>query len=110
MLLDNLFTGGWQGFALLDSRGRLSLRGLGVHRDAQNRAPRLLFGQKFVFVNDRCHGQLVSGVSTFDSHHAALAAHGRSVLARPRIKRTLDRISGIVLIGLGARLAFEHRR
>jgi len=42
--------------------------------------------------------------------YAALAARGRSVLTLPRIKRTLDRISGIVLIGLGARLAFQHRR
>jgi threonine/homoserine/homoserine lactone efflux protein len=41
--------------------------------------------------------------------YAALAARGRAVLARPRIKRTLDRISGTVLIGLGVRLALEHR-
>jgi threonine/homoserine/homoserine lactone efflux protein len=42
--------------------------------------------------------------------YAALAARGRSVLVRPRFKRALDRISGIVLIGLGARLALDHHR
>jgi RhtB (resistance to homoserine/threonine) family protein len=42
--------------------------------------------------------------------YAALAATGRSVLVRPRFKRALDRISGIVLIGLGARLALDHHR
>jgi RhtB (resistance to homoserine/threonine) family protein len=41
--------------------------------------------------------------------YAALAARGRVVLTRPRIKRALDRISGVVLIGLGVRLALEHR-
>jgi RhtB (resistance to homoserine/threonine) family protein len=42
--------------------------------------------------------------------YAALAARGRAVLTRPRIKRTLDRISGTVLVALGVRLALEHRR
>jgi RhtB (resistance to homoserine/threonine) family protein len=42
--------------------------------------------------------------------YAALAARGRSVLVRPRFKRALDRMSGIVLIGLGARLALDHHR
>jgi threonine/homoserine/homoserine lactone efflux protein len=41
--------------------------------------------------------------------YAAVAARGRNLLIRPRVKRTLDRISGIVLIGLGARLALEKR-
>jgi threonine/homoserine/homoserine lactone efflux protein len=31
------------------------------------------------------------------------------VLSRPAVKRTLDRATGIVLIGLGARLALERR-
>jgi RhtB (resistance to homoserine/threonine) family protein len=43
------------------------------------------------------------------SFYATAAARGRNVLARPRVKRTLDRISGVVLAGLGARLALEHR-
>lgn len=41
--------------------------------------------------------------------YALLAARGRNVLSRPAVKRTLDRVTGIVLIGLGARLAFERR-
>jgi RhtB (resistance to homoserine/threonine) family protein len=41
--------------------------------------------------------------------YAAAAARGRDVLVRPRVKRALDRVTGIVLIGLGARLAFEKR-
>jgi threonine/homoserine/homoserine lactone efflux protein len=40
---------------------------------------------------------------------AVVAARGRSVLARPAVKRALDRVSGVVLIGLGARLALERR-
>jgi threonine/homoserine/homoserine lactone efflux protein len=42
--------------------------------------------------------------------YAALASRARTVLARPAVKRTLDRITGTVLIGLGIRLALEHRR
>jgi threonine/homoserine/homoserine lactone efflux protein len=41
---------------------------------------------------------------------AALAARGRKILGRPNVKRILDRVSGLVLIGLGIRIAFEHRR
>jgi threonine/homoserine/homoserine lactone efflux protein len=41
--------------------------------------------------------------------YALLAARGRNVLSRPAVKRTLDCASGIVLIGLGARLALERR-
>jgi threonine/homoserine/homoserine lactone efflux protein len=41
--------------------------------------------------------------------YASLAARGRDVLRRPRVKRTLDRFSGVALVGLGVRLAFERR-
>jgi RhtB (resistance to homoserine/threonine) family protein len=41
--------------------------------------------------------------------YATAAARGRNVLARPRVKRALDRVTGVVLIGLGARLALERR-
>ena len=41
--------------------------------------------------------------------YATAVAHGRSVLVRPRVKRTLDRITGLVLVGLGTRLALENR-
>jgi threonine/homoserine/homoserine lactone efflux protein len=40
--------------------------------------------------------------------YAELAARGRDVLLRPRVKRTLDRLSGIALVALGARLAAER--
>jgi RhtB (resistance to homoserine/threonine) family protein len=42
--------------------------------------------------------------------YALLAARGRKVLGRPNVKRILDRVSGLVLIGLGIRIAFDHRR
>jgi len=41
--------------------------------------------------------------------YAELAARGRDVLRRPRVKRALDRVSGIALAALGVRIAFERR-
>jgi threonine/homoserine/homoserine lactone efflux protein len=41
--------------------------------------------------------------------YATAVARGRNVLVRPRVKRTLDRIRGLVLVGLGTRLALENR-
>jgi threonine/homoserine/homoserine lactone efflux protein len=41
--------------------------------------------------------------------YAELAARGRNVLGRPRVKRALDRLTGVALVGLGVRLAFERR-
>jgi threonine/homoserine/homoserine lactone efflux protein len=41
--------------------------------------------------------------------YAAIAAHGRAWLQRPRIEAALDYLSGVVLIGLGVRLALERR-
>jgi len=41
--------------------------------------------------------------------YAALAARGRAVLTRPRVRRAIDRVSGVVLIALGVRIAFERR-
>ena len=41
--------------------------------------------------------------------YATAVARGRNVLVRPRVKRTLDRISGLVLVGLGTRLGLENR-
>jgi threonine/homoserine/homoserine lactone efflux protein len=40
--------------------------------------------------------------------YAELAARGRDVLVRPRIKRALDRLTGVALVGLGLRLATER--
>jgi threonine/homoserine/homoserine lactone efflux protein len=41
--------------------------------------------------------------------YALLAARASAVLRRPGVKATLDRITGVVLIGLGVRLATEQR-
>jgi threonine/homoserine/homoserine lactone efflux protein len=41
--------------------------------------------------------------------YAELAARGRDVLVRPRVKRTLDRLSGVALLALGFRLALERK-
>jgi threonine/homoserine/homoserine lactone efflux protein len=41
--------------------------------------------------------------------YALLASRGRAFLQRPRVKRALDYLSGIVLVGLGVRLALERR-
>lgn len=41
--------------------------------------------------------------------YASLAARGRDLLRQPRVKRTIDRVSGVALVGLGVRLAFERR-
>jgi threonine/homoserine/homoserine lactone efflux protein len=40
--------------------------------------------------------------------YAELAARGRNVLRRPRVKRALDRLSGVALVALGVRLAAER--
>jgi len=41
--------------------------------------------------------------------YADLAARGRDVLGRPRVKRALDRLSGVALVALGVRLALERK-
>jgi threonine/homoserine/homoserine lactone efflux protein len=41
--------------------------------------------------------------------YCLVAARAAETLQRPRVKATLDRVTGIVLIGLGLRLAIEHR-
>jgi RhtB (resistance to homoserine/threonine) family protein len=38
-----------------------------------------------------------------------LVGRGASVLRRPGVRRVLDRVTGVVLIGFGIRLAFERR-
>jgi RhtB (resistance to homoserine/threonine) family protein len=43
------------------------------------------------------------------SAYALVAVRASTVLRRPRVKATLDRLTGVVLIGLGVRLATEHR-
>jgi threonine/homoserine/homoserine lactone efflux protein len=41
--------------------------------------------------------------------YALLVARGRAVLLRPRVRVLLDRVSGVVLVALGLRLAMERR-
>jgi threonine/homoserine/homoserine lactone efflux protein len=41
--------------------------------------------------------------------YALAAARGRAALQRPRVRAALDSVSGVVLVGLGVRLAFERR-
>jgi RhtB (resistance to homoserine/threonine) family protein len=43
------------------------------------------------------------------SGFALVASRASSALRRPRVKRALDRLTGLVLIGLGLRLATERR-
>jgi RhtB (resistance to homoserine/threonine) family protein len=40
--------------------------------------------------------------------YGLLLGHGSAVLRRPAVRTALDRFTGIVLIGFGVRLAFEH--
>jgi threonine/homoserine/homoserine lactone efflux protein len=46
---------------------------------------------------------------TYLTAYSVLAVRFARVLMRPRVRAALDRISGVVLIGLGVRLALEHR-
>lgn len=41
--------------------------------------------------------------------YALVAARASAVLRCPRVKAAIDRLTGVVLIGLGVRLATEHR-
>src|SRR5262249_12753420 len=43
------------------------------------------------------------------SGYACVAASASGLLRRPRVRRTMDALTGTVLIGLGARLAIERR-
>ena len=41
--------------------------------------------------------------------YALAVGHASGWLRRPEVRKTLDRITGVVLIGFGVRLALEHR-
>ena len=41
--------------------------------------------------------------------YAILAVRASALLGRPSVKAALDRLTGVVLVGLGVRLAFENR-
>ena len=68
-----------------------------MHRGGEVFAPLLLLGGIFV-------------VLTFAwlALYSVLIGHGSSVLRRPRVRRVLDRITGVVLVAFGIRLALER--
>lgn len=41
--------------------------------------------------------------------YVAVIGNAATLLRRPSVRRTLDRVTGVVLIAFGIRLAFEHR-
>jgi threonine/homoserine/homoserine lactone efflux protein len=41
--------------------------------------------------------------------YCMVAARAAETLQRPRVRALMDRITGVVLIALGLRLALEHR-
>jgi threonine/homoserine/homoserine lactone efflux protein len=41
--------------------------------------------------------------------YTLIAARASGVLTRPRVRAALDRLTGLVLVGLGIRLALERR-
>jgi RhtB (resistance to homoserine/threonine) family protein len=43
------------------------------------------------------------------SAYGTAIGHGTKLLRRPGVQKALDRFTGVVLIGFGVRLAFEHR-
>src|SRR5947209_13638360 len=43
------------------------------------------------------------------SAYALMAARAAAVLGRPRVRAALDRVTGVVLIGVGLELVTEHR-
>ena len=53
-------------------------------------------------------GLFVLMTLTWLSGYALIAARASQVLARPRVKAAIDRVTGIVLIGFGVRLVFER--
>jgi threonine/homoserine/homoserine lactone efflux protein len=54
-------------------------------------------------------GLFVAMTTAWLTGFALAVSRACSALRRPGVKRALDRLSGVVLIGLGLRLATEHR-
>lgn len=46
---------------------------------------------------------------TWLAAYGVAVGHGTKLLRRPRVQRVLDRFTGLVFLGFGVRLAFEHR-
>jgi RhtB (resistance to homoserine/threonine) family protein len=41
--------------------------------------------------------------------YGIVVGHASAFIRRPRVRKSLDRFTGVVLVGFGIRLAFEHR-
>ena len=41
--------------------------------------------------------------------YGVVVGHAADFIRRPRVRKSLDRFTGVVLVGFGIRLAFEHR-
>jgi RhtB (resistance to homoserine/threonine) family protein len=54
-------------------------------------------------------GLFVAMTLSWLSAYALMAARAGNLLTRPRVKAALDRVTGLVLVGLGLRLATESR-
>lgn len=61
-------------------------------------SPSLLLGSMFVLIT-----------LVWLCGYAIVAAKASALLSRPRVRAALDRVTGVVLVGLGIRLALEHR-
>jgi RhtB (resistance to homoserine/threonine) family protein len=71
--------------------------------------PQFIGSGRAVLVPFLLGGMFVLMTLCWLSAYALVAARASSVLRRPRVKATIDRLTGAVLIGLGVRLATEHR-
>jgi RhtB (resistance to homoserine/threonine) family protein len=69
-----------------------------VHGTGSPFAPLLLLGGIFALLT-----------LAWLSAYGAAIGHGTKLLRRPRVQKALDRFTGVVLLGFGVRLAFEHR-
>jgi threonine/homoserine/homoserine lactone efflux protein len=72
--------------------------------------PQFVGGDRSVLVPSLVHGGIfiLMGV-VWLSAYALVAVKASSVLARRRVKAAIDRLTGMILIGFGIRLALERR-
>jgi threonine/homoserine/homoserine lactone efflux protein len=61
-------------------------------------APSLILGALFVLMT-----------LVWLSAYALVATRAAALLRRPRVNAAIDRLSGVILIGFGVRLALERR-
>lgn len=66
-------------------------------------------GQPVLLMSMLLAGLFATIVALWLGGYVALLARASSLLQRPGVQRTLERITGLVLVGLGIRLALEQR-